>query len=96
MADTWHAMWQTQPRPDPDLAQVQALTAYQPPLTGGPVVRSWSFGIGLRIYPRGGGWMNGRMTRHRSTRFGNKSILEVDVAQGDWWIKSIAAANDEI
>nr|GFB14588.1 hypothetical protein [Tanacetum cinerariifolium] len=38
VADTWHAMWQTQPRPDPDLAQVQALTAYQPPLTGGPVV----------------------------------------------------------
>nr|GFC30065.1 hypothetical protein [Tanacetum cinerariifolium] len=48
-----------------------------------------------------GGWTNGRMTRHRrycssSTRFGNKSILEADVAQGDWWIKNITAANDEI
>nr|GEV77829.1 hypothetical protein [Tanacetum cinerariifolium] len=34
-------MWQTRPRPDPDsiqTGQVQALTAYQPPLTGGPVV----------------------------------------------------------
>nr|GEZ33569.1 hypothetical protein [Tanacetum cinerariifolium] len=29
---------QTQSRPGPDPTQVQALTAYQPPLTGGPVV----------------------------------------------------------
>nr|GFA68004.1 hypothetical protein [Tanacetum cinerariifolium] len=47
-----------------------------------------------------GGWTNGRMTCHRrycsSTRFENKSILEADVAQGDWWIKNITAANDEI
>nr|GEW65780.1 hypothetical protein [Tanacetum cinerariifolium] len=38
-----------------------------------------------------------------STRFRNsvqgsekKSILEADVAQCDWWIKNLTAANDEI
>nr|GEZ27300.1 hypothetical protein [Tanacetum cinerariifolium] len=31
-----------------------------------------------------------------SKRFRNKSILEADVAQGDWWIKNITTANDEI
>nr|GFA09359.1 hypothetical protein [Tanacetum cinerariifolium] len=31
-----------------------------------------------------------------STRFRKKSILEADVAQDDWWIKNITAANDEI
>nr|GEU54270.1 hypothetical protein [Tanacetum cinerariifolium] len=70
-------------------------------------------------YCEGGSWTNGRMTRHRrycsssseksvrgfeiqykvqklSTRFKKKSNLEAEVAQDDWWIKNITAANDEI
>nr|GFC26125.1 hypothetical protein [Tanacetum cinerariifolium] len=59
-----------------------------------------------------GDWTNWKMTRHHGTvaavegsvrgseksvqGSGKKSILEADVAQCDWWIKNITAANDEI
>nr|GFB67402.1 hypothetical protein [Tanacetum cinerariifolium] len=51
-----------------------------------------------------GGWTNWKMTRHHGTvaaaeiqyEVQKKSILEAEVAQDDWWIKKITAANDEI